>query len=198
MSLIPMVVEQTSKGERSYDIFSRMLKDRTIFINGAIHTEMSHVVVAQLLFLEAENSTADITVIINSGGGEVTAGLAIYSTMQFIKPDVSTIVTGQACSMGSFLANAGAPNKRFVLPTSRTMIHAVSGGSQGTVHDTIIQMEEMIRLNEMLTDMYVSHNTAGKAYDDFKEAMKRDYFMSAEEAVAFGLADKVIASRNDL
>ena len=162
-------------------------------------------IVAQLLFLEAENSDKDILLYINSPGGSVTAGLAIYDTMQFIKPDVSTIVVGQACSMGSFLANAGAPGKRFVLPESRTMIHRVSSGTPGTrgsVHvqelqfeDAVRSMEESKRLNERLTQLYVKHNTAGKTYDELFETMKFDTFLSAEEAVAYGLADEVITQR---
>jgi ATP-dependent Clp protease protease subunit len=200
-----MVVEQTSKGERSFDIFSRMLKDRVVFLNGPVSTEMSHIVVAQLLFLESENPDKDISLYINSPGGEVTAGLAIYDTMQFIKSDVSTIVMGQACSMGSFLAQAGAPGKRIVLPESRTMIHRVSSGTRGTsgsVHVQELQFEdskrafeESQRINERLTQLYVKHNTAGKTYDELFTTMKFDTFLSAEEAVQYGLADQVISNR---
>jgi ATP-dependent Clp protease protease subunit len=203
--MIPFVIERTSTGERSYDLFSRLLKDRIIFINGGINTEMSHVIVAQLLFLEAEDPNKDILLYINSGGGEVTAGLAIYDTMQFIKCDVSTIVLGQACSMGSFLAQAGAKGKRIVLPESRTMIHRVSSGTpatRGSVHvqelqfeDAVRSMEESKRLNERLTQLYVRHNTAGKTYEELFETMKFDTFLSAEEAVAYGLADEVITKR---
>jgi ATP-dependent Clp protease protease subunit len=205
MSLIPFVIEQTSKGERSYDLFSRLLKDRVVFLNGPVSTEMSHVVVAQLLFLESENPDKDISLYINSPGGEVTAGLAIYDTMQFIKSDVSTIVMGQACSMGSFLAQAGAPGKRIVLPESRTMIHRVSSGTRGTsgsVHVQELQFEdskrafeESQRINERLTQLYVKHNTAGKTYDELFTTMKFDTFLSAEEAVQYGLADQVISNR---
>lgn len=204
-NLIPFVIEKTAAGERSYDLFSRMLKDRVIFLNGPVHTEMSHVITAQLLFLEAENPEADIYMYVNSPGGEVTAGLAIYDTMQFIKPDVSTIVLGQACSMGSFLANAGAAGKRLVLPESRTMIHRVSSGTPGTkgsVHVQELQFEdakrafdESVRINQRLTELYVKHNTAGKTYDELFGDMKFDTFLSAEEAVAYGLADQVVAKR---
>lgn len=205
MSLIPMVIEQTSKGERAFDIFSRLLKDRVIFINGPISTEMSHVIVAQLLYLESENPDKDISLYLNSGGGEVTAGLAIYDTMQFIKSDVSTIVMGQACSMGSFLAQAGAVGKRIVLPESRTMIHRVSSGTRGTsgsVHVQELQFEdskrafeESQRINERLTQLYVKHNTAGKTYDELFTTMKFDTFLSAQEAVEYGLADQIITER---
>jgi ATP-dependent Clp protease protease subunit len=205
MSLIPFVIETTSKGERSYDLFSRLLRDRVVFLNGEVSTEMSHIVVAQLLFLESENPDKDISLYINSPGGEVTAGLAIYDTMQFIKSDVSTIVMGQACSMGSFLAQAGAPGKRIVLPESRTMIHRVSSGTRGTsgsVHVQELQFEdskrafeESQRINERLTQLYVKHNTAGKTYEELFTTMKFDTFLSAEEAVQYGLADQVISNR---
>lgn len=203
--MIPFVIEQTAKGERSYDIFSRLLKDRIVFINGTIHTEMSHAIVAQLLFLEAEDPDKDIFLYINSGGGEVTAGLAIYDAIQFIKCDVSTIVLGQACSMGSFLAQAGTPGKRLVLPEARTMIHRVSSGTPGTrgsVHVQDLQFEdarrsfeESVRINKRLTELYVKHNTAGKTYEELYEVMKFDTFLSAEEAVKYGLADQVVTKR---
>jgi len=205
MSLVPMVVEKSSAGERAYDIYSRLLKDRVVFLNGEVEEYMSNVIVAQLLFLESENSELDIHMYINSPGGSVTAGLAIYDTMQFIKCDVSTVVMGQACSMGSFLAQAGAPGKRIVLPESRTMIHRVSSGTPGTrgsVHVQDLQFEdakrsfeESKRINERLTQLYVKHNTAGKKYDELFNTMKFDTFLSAEEAVAYGLADKVIEKR---
>jgi ATP-dependent Clp protease protease subunit len=208
MSLIPFVIETTSKGERSYDLFSRLLRDRVVFLNGPVSTEMSHVVVAQMLFLESENPEKDISLYINSPGGEVTAGLAIYDTMQFIKSDVSTIVMGQACSMGSFLAQAGAPGKRIVLPESRTMIHRVSSGTRGTsgsVHVQELQFEdskrafeESQRINERLTQLYVKHNTAGKTYEELFTTMKFDTFLSAEEAVKYGLADRIITNRDTL
>jgi ATP-dependent Clp protease protease subunit len=190
-----MVIEQTSKGERSFDIFSRMLKDRVIFINGEISTEMSHVIVAQLLFLESENTDKDISLYINSPGGEVTAGMAIYDTMQFIKPDVQTIVMGQACSMGSLLAQAGARGKRMILPMARHMIHQPSGGARGQATDMLIQVEEILAMKKNLTKIYVDHNTAGKTFDQLSADMERDNYMSADQAVAYGLADKVISKR---
>lgn len=205
MPLVPMVVEQESRGERSYDIFSRLLKDRIIMLQGVVEDSMANLVVAQMLFLESQDADRDINLYINSPGGSVTAGLAIYDTMQFIKPDVKTIVMGQAASMGSFLAQAGAKGKRFVLPESRTMIHRVSSGTRGTsgsVHVQELQMEDAIRsfeegkrLNKRLTELYVKHNSAGKQYDELFDTMKYDTFLSADEAVAKGLADKVIESR---
>jgi ATP-dependent Clp protease protease subunit len=200
-----MVVERTSQGERSYDIYSRLLKDRIVMLDTDVNEHTASLIVAQLLFLESENPEQDILFYINSPGGSVTAGLAIYDTMQFIKCDVSTIVLGQACSMGSFLAQAGAVGKRIVLPESRTMIHRVSSGTPGTrgsVHvqelqfeDAVRSMEESKRLNERLTQLYVRHNTAGKTYEELFETMKFDTFLSAEEAVAYGLADQVITKR---
>ena len=197
-----MVVEQTGRGERSYDIYSRLLKDRIVMLTGEVNDQTANLVCAQLLFLESQNSAEDINFYINSPGGSVTAGLSIYDTMQFIKSPVSTIVMGQAASMGSFLAMAGEPGKRFVLPHSRTMIHRVSSGTPGTrgsVHvqelefeDARRHFEESKRLNEMLTELYVKHNTAGKTYEELFEAMKFDTFLSADEAVANGLADKVV------
>ena len=203
--LVPMVVESTSKGERAYDIYSRLLKERIVMLNGPVEDHMANLIVAQLLFLESEDPNKDISLFINSPGGAVTAGLSIYDTMQFIKPDVQTFVMGQACSMGSFLAQAGAKGKRFVLPESRTMIHRVSSGTRGTsgsVHVQELQFEdskrafeESQRVNKRLTELYVRHNTAGKSYDDMYETMKFDTFLSAEEAVKWGLADKVIEKR---
>ena len=195
MNLVPMVIEQTSKGERSFDIFSRMLKDRVIFINGEISTEMSHVIVAQLLFLESENPDKDISLYINSPGGEVTAGMAIYDTMQFIKCDVQTIVMGQACSMGSLLAQSGAKSKRMILPMARHMIHQPSGGARGQATDMLIQVEEILAMKKNLTQIYVDHNSAGKTFDQLSADMERDNYMSADQAVAYGLADKVISKR---
>ena len=205
MSLIPMVVETTSKGERAYDIYSRLLKERIVMLNGPVEDHMANVIVAQLLFLESENPEKDISLFINSPGGAVTAGLSIYDTMQFIKPDVATYVMGQACSMGSFLAQAGAKGKRFVLPEARTMIHRVSSGTRGTsgsVHVQELQFEdskrafeESQRINKRLTELYVKHNTAGKTYDEMFETMKFDTFLSAQEAVEWGLADKIIEKR---
>ena len=195
-NLIPMVIEQTSKGERSFDIFSRMLKDRVIFINGVISTEMSHVIVAQLLFLESENSDKDISIYLNSPGGEVTAGMAIYDTMQFIKCDVQTIVMGQACSMGSLLSTAGAKGKRKMLPNARHMIHQPSGGARGMQSDIEISYKEITYLKKRLTEIYVHHNTAGKTFEEFERDMDRDRFMSAEEAVAYGLVDEILTIRS--
>jgi ATP-dependent Clp protease protease subunit len=203
-----MVVEQTSKGERSYDIYSRLLRDRIVMLHTDVNEQSASVIVAQLLFLEAENPDKDIAFYINSPGGAVTAGLSIYDTMQFIKCDINTIVMGQAASMGSFLAQAGTPGKRFVLPQSRTMIHRVSSGTPGTrgsVHVQELQFEdarrtfeESQRVNKRLTELYVKHNTAGKTYDELFELMKFDTFLSAEEAVQYGLADRVIENRDSL
>ena len=199
------MVESEAKGERSYDIYSRLLKDRIIMLNSVVEDNMANLIVAQMLFLEAENPDKDINLYINSPGGSVTSGLAIYDTMQFIKPDVKTIVMGQAASMGSFLAQAGAAGKRYVLPESRTMIHRVSSGTRGTsgsVHVQELQMEDAIRsfeegkrLNERLTELYVKHNTANKTYEELFDTMKYDTFLSAEQAVENGFADKVIESR---
>ena len=204
-NFVPTVLEKTSNGERAYDIYSRLLKDRIVMLDTDVNEHSSSLVVAQMLFLESEDPNADILFYINSPGGSVTAGLAIYDTMQFIKPDVSTIVLGQACSMGSFLANAGAPGKRFVLPESRTMIHRVSSGTPGTrgsVHVQDLQFEdakrsfeESVRINKRLTELYVKHNTKGKTYEELFETMKFDTFLSADEAVQWGLADKVISHR---
>jgi ATP-dependent Clp protease, protease subunit len=203
--LVPVVIESTSKGERAYDIYSRLLKERIIMLNGPVEDHMANLVVAQLLFLESEDPNKDINLFINSPGGLVTAGLSIYDTMQFIKPDVATYVMGQAASMGSFLAQAGAAGKRYVLPESRTMIHRVSSGTPGTrgsVHVQELQFEdakrsfeESQRINKRLTELYVKHNTAGKTYEDMFETMKFDTFLSAEEAVKWGLADKVVEKR---
>jgi ATP-dependent Clp protease protease subunit len=199
-----MVIESEPKGERAYDIYSRLLKDRVIMLDTDVNEHTSSLLVAQLLFLESQGNE-DINLFINSPGGSVTAGLAIYDTMQFIRPDVATYVMGQACSMGSFLAQAGASGKRFVLPEARTMIHRVSSGTpgtRGTVHvqelefeDAKRSFEESKRINERLTELYVKHNTAGKTYAQLYEAMKFDTFLSAAEAVAYGLADKVIEKR---
>lgn len=203
-NLVPMVVEQEARGERSYDIYSRLLKDRIVMLDTDVNEHTSSLIVAQMLFLESQDNE-DITFFINSPGGSVTAGLAIYDTMQFIKPDVATYVLGQACSMGSFLAQAGAKGKRHVLPESRTMIHRVSSGTPGTrgsVHVQELQFEDAVRamgeskrLNERLTQLYVKHNTAGKTYEELFETMKFDTFLSATEAVEYGLADKVIEKR---
>jgi ATP-dependent Clp protease protease subunit len=195
MPLVPMVVEQEARGERSYDIYSRLLKDRIIMLNGPVEDVMSNLIVAQMLFLESENPDKDINLYINSPGCVITAGMAIYDTMQYIKSDVRTIVIGQACSMGSFLAQAGTAGKRVVLPYSRTMIHQPSGGAGGKQSDIEIQYKEITKMKTMLTELYVKHNTAGKTYAQLETDMDRDTFMSAQEAVDYGLADKVVEKR---
>jgi ATP-dependent Clp protease protease subunit len=195
-NLVPIVLEQTSKGERSYDIYSRLLKDRIIMLDTEVGEHTASLIVAQMLFLESDNPDKDISFYINSPGGSVTAGMAIYDTMQFIKCDVHTIVMGQACSMGSLLATAGAPGKRYILPYARHMIHQPSGGARGQATDIQIQAREIQKMKEYLTNIYVQHNSAGKTYDEFAADMERDFFMSAEESVAYGLADKVITKRD--
>ena len=195
MNFVPYVIEKTAQGERSYDIYSRMLKERIVFLNGEVNDQVSNSICAQLLFLEAEDSGADISFYINSPGGVVTAGMAMYDTMQYIKPEVSTIVMGQAASMGSLLAQAGAPGKRYLLPRSRTMIHQPSGGASGMASDIEIQYKEIERMKKELTDIYVQHNSQGKTYADFEAGIDRDTFLSAPEAVAWGLADEVIDKR---
>jgi len=203
--LIPMVVEQTRNGQLAQDIFSRLLRERIVMLNGPVDDNSASTIVAQLLYLEAENPEADISFFVNSPGGLVTAGLAIFDTMNFIKPDVATYVMGQAASMGSFLAQAGAPGKRFVLPESRTMIHRVSSGTRGTsgsVHVQELQFEdakrsfeESQRLNKRLTELYVRHNSKGKTFEELFDTMKFDTFLSAEEAVTHGFADQIIDKR---
>lgn len=195
MSLVPIVLEQTSKGERSYDIYSRLLRDRVILLEGEVHDQMANLIVAQMLYLESENPDKDIQLYINSPGGSVTAGMAIYDTMLFIKPDVSTIVMGQACSMGSLLAQAGSSGKRYILPNARHMIHQPSGGARGQATDMMIQVQEIMTLKRNLTRIYEKHNTAGKTFDELMNDMERDNFMSASEAVNYGLADKIIEKR---
>ena len=194
-TLIPFVIERTGQSERSYDLFSRLLKDRVIFLNGPVSTEMSHVIVAQMLHLESEDPEKDIFLYINSPGGEVTAGLAIYDTMQFIKPDVNTYVMGQACSMGSFLAQAGTPGKRFMLPNARHMIHQPSGGAKGMASDIEISYKEIMYIKKRLTELYVYHNSQGKTYEEFERDMDRDTFMSAEEALDYGLSEHIVSKR---
>jgi ATP-dependent Clp protease protease subunit len=196
MALVPMVVEQTGRGERSYDIYSRLLKDRIVMLTGEVNDMTANLVVAQMLFLESQNNSDTINFYINSPGGAVTAGLGIYDTMQFIKSPVSTIVMGQACSMGSFLAQAGEAGQRLVLPNSRTMIHQPSGGAGGQATDMEIQVQEILKMKKNLTEIYVKHNSVGKTYEELAAAMERDNFMSAQEAVDFGLADKVIERKS--
>ena len=194
-NLVPMVVERTSQGERSYDIYSRLLKDRIVLLDTDVNEHSASLVVSQLLFLESEDATKDILFYINSPGGVITAGMAIYDTMQFIKPDVSTIVMGQGCSMGSFLAQAGAAGKRYMLPNSRHMIHQPSGGARGMASDIEISYNEIMFWKKRLTELYVEHNTAGKTYEDFERDMDRDTFMSANESLAYGLCDEIISKR---
>ena len=190
MSYVPMVVEQSGQGERAYDIYSRLLKDRIIFLGGGIDDAIANTVVAQLLFLEAEDPDKDIFLYINSPGGVVTAGMAIYDTMQYIKPDVSTICIGQAASMGALLLTAGAKGKRCALPNARIMIHQPLGGAQGQSTDVQIQAKELLRIREMINDMLVLHT--GQDAEKVNLDTERDNFMSAEEAVAYGLVDKVV------
>ena len=194
-NLVPMVLERTSAGERSFDLYSRLLKDRIVMLDTDVNEHSASLVVAQLLFLEAENPEKDILFYINSPGGSVTAGMAIYDTMQFIKPDISTIVMGQACSMGSLLATAGAAGKRLMLPNARHMIHQPSGGARGMQSDIEISYKEITYLKKKLTEIYVHHNTAGKTYEDFERDMDRDKYMSAEEALEYGLIDEIVRKR---
>ena len=193
-NLVPMVIEQEARGERSYDIYSRLLKDRIIMLDTDVNEHTASLLVAQLLFLESQGNE-DINFFINSPGGVVTAGMAIYDTMQFIKPDVSTIVMGQACSMGSLLATAGAAGKRKMLPNARHMIHQPSGGARGQATDMEIQVEEILKMKKNLTEIYVKHNSKGKTFAQFKNDMERDKFMSAEEALEYGLVDEIIEKR---
>ncbi|MEL0021469.1 MAG: ATP-dependent Clp endopeptidase proteolytic subunit ClpP [Rickettsiales bacterium] len=194
-ALIPMVVEQTNRGERSYDIYSRLLKERIIFLTGPVNDAVACVISAQLLFLESENPNKDIAFYINSPGGIVTSGLSIYDTMQYIKPDVSTVCLGQAASMGSLLLAAGAKGKRYSLPNSRIMLHQPSGGFQGQASDIEIHAREILNLRRRLNEIYVKHT--GQEYEAIEQALERDNFMSAEDALNFGLIDKVEFARTD-
>ena len=196
LNLVPIVVEQTARGERSYDIYSRLLKERLVFIVGPIDDYIANVVMAQMLFLESENPDKDINVYINSPGGIVTAGLAIYDTMQFVKPDVSTMCVGQAASMGSLLLAGGAKGKRYCLPHSRIMIHQPHGGAQGQASDIEIQAKEILYLRERLNDIFVKHT--GKTVEQIQKDTDRDRFMSGEEAMKYGLIDKVLDKRTAL
>ncbi len=193
LGLVPMVIEQTSRGERSFDIYSRLLKERVIFIVGAIEDHMANLIVAQLLFLESENPDKDVHLYINSPGGSVTAGLSIYDTMRFIKPDVSTMCIGQAASMGAFLLSGGTKGKRYILPNARTMIHQPSGGAQGQATDIEIQAKEILFLRERLNSLLADHT--GQAMEVIERDTERDRFMSAEQSVEYGLVDEVITSR---
>ena len=194
-ALVPMVVEQTSRGERSFDIYSRLLRERIVFITGQVEDHMASLIVAQLLFLESENPSKDISMYINSPGGVVTAGMAIHDTMQYIKPRISTVCIGQAASMGSFLLAAGEPGMRIALPNARIMVHQPSGGAQGMASDIEIQAREILRMRRRLNDLYVKYT--GKSLDEIEKAMDRDTFLEAEEALAFGLVDKVFETRPD-
>lgn len=194
--LVPIVVEQSSKGERSFDIFSRLLRERIVFVTAEVEDHMASLICAQLLFLESEDPEKDIYLYINSPGGVVTAGLSVYDTMQFIKPDVATICMGQACSMGSLLLTAGAKGKRYCLPNSRVMIHQPSGGSRGQATDIEIQAREILNIKKRLNDMYVHHT--GQTLHTIQRSMERDNFMSPEEAKKFGLIDHIVTSRSSI
>ncbi|HGJ5873248.1 MULTISPECIES: ATP-dependent Clp endopeptidase proteolytic subunit ClpP [Arsenophonus] len=194
MALVPMVIEQTSRGERSYDIYSRLLKERIIFLTGQVEDHMANLVVAQMLFLEAENPDKDIHLYINSPGGVITAGMSIYDTMQFIKPDVSTICMGQACSMGAFLLTAGAKGKRYCLPNSRVMIHQPLGGFQGQASDIEIHAKEILKIKSRMNELMAKHT--GKKIKEVENDTERDRFLTAEEAVSYGLVDKIYTNRN--
>jgi ATP-dependent Clp protease protease subunit len=194
-NLVPMVLEQSSRGERAMDIYSRLLKDRVILLEGEVHDQMANLIVAQLLFLESEDPEKEIFMYVNSPGGVVTAGLAIYDTMEFIKCPITTIVMGQSCSMGSLLAQAGSPGKRMILPNARHMIHQPSGGARGQATDMEIQVKEILEMKRNLTGIYVKHNSKGKTFEELAKDMERDNFMSAEQAVAYGLADQVVTKR---
>ena len=194
--LVPTVIESTNRGERAFDIYSRLLKERIIFLTGPVNDDVSTLVCAQLLFLESENPKADISFYINSPGGVVTSGMAMYDTMQYIQPDVATVCIGQACSMGSLLLTAGAPGKRYALTNSRVMVHQPSGGAQGQATDIQIQAEEILKLRRNLNQIYVDHT--GQKLKTIEDALERDNFMSAEEALKFGLIDKVVKTRGDI
>lgn len=195
-TLVPMVIEQTSRGERSFDIYSRLLKERIIFLTGEVNDEVSSLVCAQLLFLESENPKKDIYMYINSPGGVVTAGLAMYDTMQYIRCDVNTLCIGQACSMGSLLLTAGEKGKRNALPNSRIMIHQPSGGAQGKASDIEIQANEILKMKKALNNLYVKHT--GQKLSVIEKAMDRDNFMSPEEALKFGLIDQIVTNREEI
>jgi ATP-dependent Clp protease protease subunit len=194
LGLVPMVVEQTARGERSYDIFSRLLKERLVFVVGPVEDQMANLIVAQLLFLESENPDKDIHLYINSPGGAVTAGLSIYDTMQFVKPDVSTMCVGQACSMGAFLLAGGAAGKRYCLPNARTMIHQPSGGAQGQATDIDIAAKEILIMRQRLNELMAKHT--GQDIETIQRDTERDNFMSAEESKLYGLVDEVLAARD--
>lgn len=193
--LVPMVIERTSQGERAFDIFSRLLNERIVFLNGPVDDYSANLVIAQILHLESIDAEKDINFYINSPGGVITSGMGIYDVMQFVKPDIATYVMGQACSMGSFLAQAGTPGKRYMLPNSRHMIHQPSGGAHGMASDIEISYKEIMHWKRRLTELYVKHNSAGKTYSDFERDMDRDTFMNAEESLAYGLCDRIVENR---
>jgi ATP-dependent Clp protease protease subunit len=195
-NLVPIVIEKTGSGERAFDIYSRLLNERIVFLNGPVHDHSANLIVAQMLHLESVDCDKDISFYINSPGGVVTAGMSIYDVMQFIKPDVATYVMGQACSMGSLLAQAGSPGKRFMLPYARHMIHQPSGGASGQATDMQIQVEEILKMKKELTGIYVKHNSKGKTYEQLVSDMERDKFMSAQEALDYGLIDQIIEKRS--
>ena len=195
MNFIPYVVEKVAGGESSYDIYSRLLQERIVFLNGEVNDQVSNSICAQMLFLEAESSDQEINFYINSPGGVVTAGMAIYDTMQYIKPEVSTIIMGQACSMGSLLAQSGAPGKRFMLPKARHMIHQPSGGARGQQSDIEIAAQEIRRMRTELTEIYVAHNSKGKSFDEINSDIERDNFMTAKESLDYGLIDEIVSKR---
>ena len=193
--LVPMVIEKTSTGERAFDIYSRLLNERIVFLNGGVDDHSANLIVAQLLHLESQDSEKDIHFYINSPGGVVTAGMSIYDTMQFIKPDICTYVMGQACSMGSLLAQAGTAGKRFMLPYARHMIHQPSGGARGQATDMEIQVKEILKMKRELTEIYVKHNSKGKTFAQLSADMERDFFMDAKEALEYGLIDQIVSKR---
>lgn len=196
MALVPMVVEQTNRGERSYDIFSRLLKERIIFLTGPVEDQMASLICAQLLFLEAENPKKEIALYINSPGGVVTAGMAIYDTMQFIRPAVTTLCIGQAASMGSLLLAAGAPGMRFATPNARIMLHQPSGGFQGTAVDIARHAQDIVKIKRRLNDVYVKHS--GRSYEEVEKTLDRDHFMTSEEAKEWGVIDQILTSRQEI
>jgi len=193
--LVPMVIEKTSTGERAFDIFSRLLNERIVFLNGGVDDHSANLIVAQLLHLESQDSEKDIHFYINSPGGVVTAGMSIYDTMQFIKPNICTYVMGQACSMGSLLAQAGTAGKRYMLPYARHMIHQPSGGARGQATDMEIQVKEILKMKKELTQIYVKHNSKGKTFEQLSADMERDFFMDATEALEYGLIDQIVNKR---
>jgi len=194
-SLIPMVVESTARGERSYDLYSRLMKERIVFFHGEVESNMCNIVVAQLLFLEAENADQPISLYVNSPGGSVYDGLAVYDVMQYVKPAIHTYVTGMAASMGSFIAQAGEPGHRYLMPRAITMIHQPSSGTRGKVSDMEIDLIESLRIKKEMTELYVHHNSKGVTYEQFQQYMDRDKWLTAQQAVDLGLADQIVSKR---